>query len=268
MSRPSPGPRAPLRPPTPPPCAVRAIHGPGRRRRSEGKTILVDTGVGNHKHRPYAPVWSYLNTDFLGNLARAGVRPEDVDIVINTHLHVDHVGWNTRLDGRQWVPTFPNATYILPERDFEFWNPENGHKSLLGRGNQNVFEDSRRPRPSSGQGAAVGGRSRHRRQSATGTRPADTPRARPCSLSIPEAIARSSWGTCCTARCRSRIPTPTAASARTRPNPVPPAAGSSAGRPRRTPWSSPHTWAVMAPRRCGATATGSPSRNGRPSRAS
>ncbi|GAA3356153.1 MBL fold metallo-hydrolase [Streptomyces antimycoticus] len=113
--------------------------------RSEGKTILVDTGVGNHKHRPYAPVWSYLNTDFLGNLARAGVGPEDVDIVINTHLHVDHVGWNTRLDGRQWVPTFPNATYILPERDFEFWNPENEHKSLLGRGNQNVFEDSVAP---------------------------------------------------------------------------------------------------------------------------
>ncbi|MGA6152265.1 MBL fold metallo-hydrolase [Stenotrophomonas sp. NPDC087984] len=113
--------------------------------RSEGKTILVDTGVGNHKHRPYAQVWSYLNTDFLGNLARAGVHPEDVDIVINTHLHVDHVGWNTRLDGRQWVPTFPNATYLMPERDFEFWNPENEHKTVFGRGNQNVFEDSVAP---------------------------------------------------------------------------------------------------------------------------
>ncbi|MGW5444010.1 MBL fold metallo-hydrolase [Streptomyces asiaticus] len=113
--------------------------------RSEGKTLLVDTGVGNHKHRPYAPVWSYLDTDFLGNLARAGVRPEDVDIVVNTHLHVDHVGWNTRLDGRQWVPTFPNATYLIPERDFEFWNPENEHKSVFGRGNQNVFEDSVAP---------------------------------------------------------------------------------------------------------------------------
>ncbi|MFE1931466.1 MBL fold metallo-hydrolase [Streptomyces sp. NPDC059474] len=113
--------------------------------RSEGKIILVDTGVGNHKHRPYAPVWGYLNTDFLGNLARAGVRPEDVDVVINTHLHVDHVGWNTRLDGRQWVPTFPNATYLMPERDFEFWNPENEHKTVFGRGNQNVFEDSVAP---------------------------------------------------------------------------------------------------------------------------
>jgi glyoxylase-like metal-dependent hydrolase (beta-lactamase superfamily II) len=113
--------------------------------RSEGRTILVDTGVGNHKERPYAPVWSHLETDFLAGLARAGVRPEDVDIVINTHLHVDHVGWNTYLDGRQWVPTFPNATYLMPKDDFDFWNPGNGHRPLLGRGNQNVFEDSVAP---------------------------------------------------------------------------------------------------------------------------
>ncbi|MET9189002.1 MBL fold metallo-hydrolase [Streptomyces tendae] len=113
--------------------------------RSEGRTILVDTGVGNHKDRPYAPVWSRLDTDFLGNLARAGVRPEDVDIVVNTHLHIDHVGWNTYLDGRTWVPTFPNATYLMPKADFDYWNPANEHKPLLGRGNQNVFEDSVAP---------------------------------------------------------------------------------------------------------------------------
>ncbi|MFI6209032.1 MBL fold metallo-hydrolase [Streptomyces sp. NPDC051041] len=113
--------------------------------RSEGRTILVDTGVGNHKERPYAPVWSHLRTDFLAGLARAGVRPEDVDIVINTHLHIDHVGWNTCLHGRHWVPTFPNATYLMPKDDFDFWNPENGHQSKLGRGNQNVFEDSVAP---------------------------------------------------------------------------------------------------------------------------
>jgi glyoxylase-like metal-dependent hydrolase (beta-lactamase superfamily II) len=77
--------------------------------RSDGKTILIDTGVGNHKERPYAAVWSHLETDFLGNLARAGIQPQDVDIVINTHLHNDHVGWNTRLQDRRWVPTFPNA---------------------------------------------------------------------------------------------------------------------------------------------------------------
>ncbi|WP_086560298.1 MBL fold metallo-hydrolase [Streptomyces africanus] len=119
--------------------------------RSGGKTILVDTGVGNHKDRPYAPVWNRLETGFLANLARAGVAPEDVDIVINTHLHIDHVGWNTYLNGRQWVPTFPNATYLMPKDDFDFWNPENEHKPLLGRGNQNVFEDSVAPVHQAGQ---------------------------------------------------------------------------------------------------------------------
>ncbi|MFI1677723.1 MBL fold metallo-hydrolase [Streptomyces sp. NPDC020607] len=113
--------------------------------RSEGRNILVDTGVGNHKERPYAPVWRHLETDFLAGLARAGVAPEDVDIVINTHLHVDHVGWNTYLDGRDWVPTFPNATYLMPKDDFDFWNPAAGHAPRLGRGNQNVFEDSVAP---------------------------------------------------------------------------------------------------------------------------
>jgi glyoxylase-like metal-dependent hydrolase (beta-lactamase superfamily II) len=119
--------------------------------RSGGKTILVDTGVGNHKDRPYAPVWNRLETGFLANLARAGVAPEDVDIVINTHLHIDHVGWNTYLNGRQWIPTFPNATYLMPKDDFDFWNPENDHKPLLGRGNQNVFEDSVAPVHQAGQ---------------------------------------------------------------------------------------------------------------------
>ncbi|GAA4886760.1 MBL fold metallo-hydrolase [Saccharopolyspora cebuensis] len=113
--------------------------------RREGRTILVDTGAGNDKERPHAPVWSRLDTDFLGRLAAAGVRPEDVDLVINTHLHVDHVGWNTRLDGRTWVPTFPNATYLLPRADFEFWNPANGRTPISGHGNQNVFEDSVAP---------------------------------------------------------------------------------------------------------------------------
>jgi glyoxylase-like metal-dependent hydrolase (beta-lactamase superfamily II) len=113
--------------------------------RSEGRTILVDTGVGNHKDRPYAPVWSRLDTGFLDNLAAAGVQPGEVDLVINTHLHIDHVGWNTFLDGRTWVPTFPNATYLMTRQDFDFWNPANDNKPILGRGNQNVFEDSVAP---------------------------------------------------------------------------------------------------------------------------
>lgn len=118
--------------------------------RSEGKTILVDTGVGNHKERPYASVWAHLELDFLGNLERAGVRPDDVDIVVNTHLHVDHVGWNTRLENRTWVPTFRNATYLMPKADFEFWNPANNPK-IAGGVNQNVFEDSVAPVHAAGQ---------------------------------------------------------------------------------------------------------------------
>ncbi|KNE84260.1 MULTISPECIES: MBL fold metallo-hydrolase [Streptomyces] len=118
--------------------------------RSEGKTILIDTGVGNHKERPYAPAWGHLELDFLGNLERAGVRPDDVDIVVNTHLHVDHVGWNTRLEDRTWVPTFRNATYLMPKADFEFWNPANNPK-IAGGVNQNVFEDSVAPVHAAGQ---------------------------------------------------------------------------------------------------------------------
>ncbi|WP_184577886.1 MBL fold metallo-hydrolase [Streptomyces zagrosensis] len=119
--------------------------------RSEGKTILVDTGVGNHKERPYAPVWSHLRTDFLDDLARAGVQPDDVDLVINTHLHVDHVGWNTYLEDGVWTPTFPRATYLMPRPDFDFWDPARGNPSRLGRGNQNVFEDSVVPVHQAGQ---------------------------------------------------------------------------------------------------------------------
>jgi glyoxylase-like metal-dependent hydrolase (beta-lactamase superfamily II) len=118
--------------------------------RSEGRTILIDTGVGNHKERPYVPAWGHLDLDFLGNLERAGVKPDEVDIVVNTHLHVDHVGWNTRLHGQHWVPTFRNATYLMPKADFEFWNPANNPK-IAGSVNQNAFEDSIAPVHEAGQ---------------------------------------------------------------------------------------------------------------------
>lgn len=120
--------------------------------RSEGRVILVDTGVGNDKYRPHMGPWSYLKTDFLDRLAAAGVAPEDVDVVVNTHVHADHVGWNTRLVDGEWVPTFPNADYLITRADYEYWNPVNGHPkrgSLGGTsatlGNQNMFEDSVRP---------------------------------------------------------------------------------------------------------------------------
>ncbi|WP_199754179.1 MBL fold metallo-hydrolase [Amycolatopsis sp. WAC 01375] len=118
--------------------------------RSGGRTILVDTGVGNDKARPAVAAWDHLRLDYLGNLARAGVRPEDVDLVVNTHLHVDHVGWNTRSVDGDWVPTFPNATYLMPKADFEFWNPAN-NPDITGGVNENVFEDSVAPVYAAGQ---------------------------------------------------------------------------------------------------------------------
>ena len=118
--------------------------------RSGGKTILVDTAIGNDKTRPAVDAWDHLQLDYLGNLARAGVRPEDVDLVINTHLHSDHVGWNTRLADGTWVPTFPNATYLMPKADFEFWNPAN-NPDIAGGVNENAFEDSIAPVLDAGQ---------------------------------------------------------------------------------------------------------------------
>ena len=91
--------------------------------RLDGKTILVDTCSGNGKARalPVFQRFHMLDLPYLDNLAKAGVRPEDVDIVFNTHLHIDHVGWNTRREGDRWVPTFPNARYLFGRAEYEHW---------------------------------------------------------------------------------------------------------------------------------------------------
>jgi glyoxylase-like metal-dependent hydrolase (beta-lactamase superfamily II) len=119
--------------------------------RSAGKNILVDTGGGNGKERPYFPPVAHLDTDYLEDLAREGVNPEDVDMVVCTHLHLDHVGWNTVLENREWIPTFPNATYFFTNEDFEFWNPLNEKKPKGALINQNVYEDSIAPVHNAGQ---------------------------------------------------------------------------------------------------------------------
>lgn len=89
--------------------------------RDRGRTILVDTGAGNHKERPYARYFHQIETSYLQHLAEAGVSPADVDYVLLTHLHVDHAGWNTRLEKGAWVPTFPNARYIFSRKEYAFF---------------------------------------------------------------------------------------------------------------------------------------------------
>ncbi len=91
----------------------------------DGRTILVDSCCGNDKDRALPEVHR-LDTDYLGNLRRAGFAPEDIDMVMCTHLHFDHIGWNTKLENGRWVPTFPNARYVFGKRDFEYFktNPE------------------------------------------------------------------------------------------------------------------------------------------------
>jgi glyoxylase-like metal-dependent hydrolase (beta-lactamase superfamily II) len=90
--------------------------------RTRHHTILVDTCVGNHKPRPARPFWNLLESDrYQRNLAAAGLDVAKIDVVMCTHLHVDHVGWNTRLENGRWVPTFPNATYLFADRELAFW---------------------------------------------------------------------------------------------------------------------------------------------------
>ena len=110
---------------------------------SAGLRIIVDTCVGNDKSRPGAPPFEQLSTPFLGDLEAAGFAPETIDYVVCTHLHVDHVGWNTRLVDGQWVPTFPNARYLFVQAEYDYWRAEPQDYGP-------VFEDSVQPIMDSG----------------------------------------------------------------------------------------------------------------------
>ncbi len=116
-------------------------------------TILIDSCIGNDKERPTRPQFHRAHSPFLADLARAGVQPEEVDYVMCTHLHWDHVGWNTRLDNGRWVPTFPNARYIMARREFEHWQgvQQRGEESP----HRNAFEDSVLPVVRTGQSVLV-----------------------------------------------------------------------------------------------------------------
>ncbi len=88
-----------------------------------GRRIIVDTCIGNDRQRTMEP-WSNLQTSFLTDLEAAGFGRETIDTVLCTHLHVDHVGWNTMLVDGKWTPTFPGARYLFARTEFDYWRAE------------------------------------------------------------------------------------------------------------------------------------------------
>ena len=90
--------------------------------RTPHHTILIDSCIGNDKPRPLRPKWHQKTDDaYMRGLKTAGVSVEDIDFVMCTHLHVDHVGWNTKREGDRWVPTFPNARYVFGKTEYDYW---------------------------------------------------------------------------------------------------------------------------------------------------
>jgi glyoxylase-like metal-dependent hydrolase (beta-lactamase superfamily II) len=89
-------------------------------------TILIDSCIGNDKPRPARPNW-HMKTDdsYMRGLGAAGFSVNDIDFVMCTHLHVDHVGWNTRLENGRWVPTFPKARYVFAQSEYDYWHEQN-----------------------------------------------------------------------------------------------------------------------------------------------
>jgi glyoxylase-like metal-dependent hydrolase (beta-lactamase superfamily II) len=98
--------------------------------RTPRHTILLDTCSGNHKNRPWNRRFHQLNTPYLARLREAGVAPEDIDIVLCTHLHSDHCGWNTELKDGRWVPTFPKAKYLFSRQEHDRWSSDKGRVEL------------------------------------------------------------------------------------------------------------------------------------------
>jgi glyoxylase-like metal-dependent hydrolase (beta-lactamase superfamily II) len=105
---------------------------------SQGRFIVVDTCIGNDKPRAVKN-WNLRKGRFLEDLAEAGFARERVTTVLCTHLHVDHVGWNTILVGGRWLPTFPNARYLIGRKEYEYW------RAHAEGGDRDVQDDSVQP---------------------------------------------------------------------------------------------------------------------------
>jgi glyoxylase-like metal-dependent hydrolase (beta-lactamase superfamily II) len=112
--------------------------------------IIVDTGLGNDKQGRNVPAWNNRNDPFLEKLTAAGFAPDSIDTVLCTHLHVDHVGWNTRLVDGKWVPTFPNARYVFGRTEFEHWRDHSNDPAHAA-----VFADSVKPIADAGKAELV-----------------------------------------------------------------------------------------------------------------
>jgi glyoxylase-like metal-dependent hydrolase (beta-lactamase superfamily II) len=101
--------------------------------------LIVDTCIGNDKERSVPP-WNMMQGPFLKDLQAAGYPRETINKVMCTHLHVDHVGWNTMLVDGQWVPTFPNARYMVAQKEFDYWKQEPAENT-----GGPIFQDSVKP---------------------------------------------------------------------------------------------------------------------------
>jgi glyoxylase-like metal-dependent hydrolase (beta-lactamase superfamily II) len=122
--------------------------------RSGRHTILVDACCGNNKSRPWYPNFHDLNTPYLNRLTEVGCTPEDVDFVLCTHLHPDHVGWNTRLQNGRWVPTFSKAKYLISKTECD---PFASRNEAMPPPLCDVYEDSVLPVIAAGQVLQVEG---------------------------------------------------------------------------------------------------------------
>jgi glyoxylase-like metal-dependent hydrolase (beta-lactamase superfamily II) len=117
--------------------------------RCRGRNILIDGCIGNHKRRSLSFA-DNLSTPYLERLRDCGLTPSDIDVVMCTHLHGDHVGWNTRLQDGRWIPTFPNARYLFTRPDVEYFG---AHRDEPFHGE--AFEDSVLPIMEAGQADIV-----------------------------------------------------------------------------------------------------------------
>src|SRR5262249_44915004 len=116
--------------------------------------ILLDTCGGNHKTRPWSPRFHMRDTPYMSRLAEAGVSPDEIDIVMCTHLHADHVGWNTVQRNGRWVPTFPNAKYLFARKELAGLNAS-GNTGAAREPRSIMYDDSVLPVVEAGQAVLV-----------------------------------------------------------------------------------------------------------------